>query len=82
MPFEGVIGLTVAALGCTDFGYKAFADCWSLQHVHANGGVNTFNGATKLGHYLFDACINLAAMTILPAAVEPQSLTSVLHRIE
>ena len=52
----------------------------SLRYVHANGGVNTFNGMTKLGHYLFDACINLAATTILQAVLEPQSLTPVLHR--
>ena len=71
---------SIIALGCTDFGYKAFADCCSLQYVHANGGVNTFSGATKLGHYLFDACINLAAMTILQAVGEQQSLTPVQRR--
>ena len=71
---------SITAPGCTDFGYKAFADCCSLQYVYANGGVNTFNGVTKLGHYLFDACINLAATTILQAVLEPQSATPVLRR--
>ena len=62
---------STAAPGCTDFGHKAFADCCSLQYVHANGGVNTFNGVTKLGPHLFDACINLAATKMLQAALEP-----------
>ena len=31
---------SITALGCIDFGYKAFADCCSLQSAHANGGVN------------------------------------------
>ena len=57
---------SVTAPGCTDFGYKAFAGCCSLQWVHANGGgVNNMGSATKLGHYLFVDCINLATMTIL-----------------
>ena len=71
---------SITAPGCADFGYKAFANCSSLQYVHANGGVNTFNGMTELGHYLFDACINSAATTILQAVLEPQSLTPVLRR--
>ena len=29
---------SVTAPGCIEFGYKAFADCCSLQKVHANGG--------------------------------------------
>ena len=62
---------SIAAPGCTGFGYKAFADCCSLQYVHANGGVNTFKGMTKLGPYLFDACINIATIRILPAVLEP-----------
>ena len=28
----------VTAAGCVEFGYKAFADCCSLQWVYANGG--------------------------------------------
>ena len=63
------------ALGCTDFGFEAFADCCSLQVVHANGEVNTFSGATKLDHFLFDSCI-----LMLHAVVEPQSLTPAQRR--
>ena len=37
---------SITAVGCTDFGYKAFADCCSLRQIHAKGGVNTFGGAT------------------------------------
>ena len=45
---------SITVPGCLDFGYKAFADCCSLQWVHANGGgVNHLGSATKLGHYLF-----------------------------
>ena len=29
---------SITAPGCIDFGYKAFADCCSLQWIHANGG--------------------------------------------
>ena len=58
---------SITVPGCADFGYKAFADCCSLQWIHANGGVNKISSATKTGHYLFDSCINLAAMTILNA---------------
>ena len=29
---------SVAVPGCIEFGYKAFADCCSLQWIHANGG--------------------------------------------
>ena len=57
---------SITAPGCTDFGYKAFAGCSSLQWAHANGGgVNNIGSATKLGHYLFVDCVNLATMTIL-----------------
>ena len=52
---------SITVLGCIDFGYKAFADCCSLQWIQANGGgVNQFGSATKLGHCLFRDCINLA----------------------
>ena len=44
----------VTAPGCVEFGYKAFADCCSLQWVYANGGgVNQFVSATRFGQYLF-----------------------------
>ena len=46
----------VTAPGCVEFGYKAFADCCSLQWVYANGGgVNQFGSATRFGQYLFRA---------------------------
>ena len=55
----------VTAPGCVEFGYKAFADCCSLQWVHANGGgVNEFGSATKFGHYLFRDCINIATFVL------------------
>ena len=57
---------SITVPGCTDFGYKVFADCCSLQWVYANGGgVNNIGSATKLGDHLFVDCINLANMTIL-----------------
>ena len=71
---------SITAPGCTDFGYKAFADCFSLQWVHANGGVNNISSATKIGHYLFDSCINLATMTILHAGDDSDSPTPVQRR--
>ena len=41
---------SITVPGCTEFGYKAFADCCSLQWIHANGGgVNQIGSATKLG---------------------------------
>ena len=56
---------SITVPGCIDFGYKAFADCCSLQWIHANGGgVNHFGSATKLGHYLFVDCINLATFVL------------------
>ena len=71
---------SITALGCMDFGFKAFADCCSLQFVHANGGVNIISSATKLGHYLFDSCINMATITILHAGGESESPTPVQCR--
>ena len=57
---------SITVLGCIDFGYKAFADCCSLQWIQANGGgVNQFGSATKLGHCLFRDCINLATFVLL-----------------
>ena len=56
---------SVEAQGCLDFGYKAFAECCSLQWVHASeGAANVFNSEAKLGHYLFQGCINLAEVTL------------------
>ena len=52
---------SVTAPGCREFGYKAFAECSSLQWVYAAEGVaNQFCSTTKFGHYLFRDCINLA----------------------
>ena len=56
---------SVAAPGCLDFGYKAFAECCSLQWVYASEGIaNVFNSEAKLGQYLFQGCINLAEVTL------------------
>ena len=39
---------SVLAPGCRDFGYKAFAECCSLQRVYASdGAVNVFNGEAQ-----------------------------------
>ena len=55
----------VTAPGCVDFGYKAFAECSSLQWVHASEGVaNQFCSSTKFGNYLFRDCINLATFVL------------------
>ena len=52
---------SVSAPGCREFGYKAFAECCSLQWVCASEGVaNRFSNEAKLGQYLFQGCINLA----------------------
>ena len=57
-----------------EFGYKAFAECSSLQWVCAIEGVaNQFCSSTKLGHYLFRDCINLATF-VLREAAHPQEL--------
>ena len=57
---------SITAPGCVEFGYKAFADCCSLQRIHANGGgVNQFRSATTFGQYLFRDCINLATFALL-----------------
>ena len=64
----------VTATGCVEFGYKAFAECSSLQWVYALEGVaNQFGSFSKLGHYLFRDCINLATFTLREAA-HPQEL--------
>ena len=56
---------SVLAPGCRDFGYKAFAECCSLQWVYASEGVaNMFNSEAKFGQYLFQGCINLAEFTL------------------
>ena len=55
----------VTAPGCVEFGYKAFAECSSLQWVHASeGGANQFCSSTKFGRYLFRDCINLATFVL------------------
>ena len=65
---------SVTAPGRVEFGYKAFAECSSLQWVYAIGGAaNQFCSSTKLGHYLFGDCINLATF-ILREAAHPQEL--------
>ena len=56
---------SVLAPGCRDFGYKAFAECCSLQWVYASEGIaNVFNCEAKFGQYLFQGCINLAEVTL------------------
>ena len=56
---------SVLAPGCRDFGYKAFAECCSLQRVYASdGAANVFNGEANFGQYLFQGCINLAEVTL------------------
>ena len=60
---------SVTAPGCVEFGYKAFAECSSLQWVYAAEGVaNQFCSATKFGHYLSRDCMNLAAFALREAA--------------
>ena len=57
---------SITVPGCIEFGYKAFADCCSLQWIHANGGgANQFKSASKFGHHLFRDCINLATFVLL-----------------
>ena len=52
---------SVSAPDCREFGYKAFAECCSLQWVYASDGVaNRFSSEAKLRHYLF----NLAEFTL------------------
>ena len=61
---------SVTAPGCVEFGYKAFAECSSLQWVYAAEGVaNQFCSTTKFGHYLFRDCINLADFVLREAAL-------------
>ena len=56
---------SVSAPGCGELGYKAFAECCSLQWVYASEGVaNRFSNEAKLGHCLFQGCINLAEFTL------------------
>ena len=74
---------SVSAPGCREFGYKAFAECCSLQWAYASDGVaNWFSSEAKLGHYLFQGCINLAEFTLgeLPSPRGPklQDVTSEL----
>ena len=74
---------SVTAPGCREFGYKAFAECSSLQWVYAAEGVaNQFSCATKFGHYLFRDCINLAEFTLRevlpPGRLPPQTTASEL----
>ena len=58
----------VTAPGRVEFGYKAFAECSSLQWVYATEGVaNQFCSAAKFGHYLFRDCINLAGFALWEA---------------
>ena len=68
------------APGCREFGYKAFAECCSLQWVYASEGVaNMFNSEAKFGQYLFQGCINLAEFTLSelpsPRGSAPQART-------
>ena len=72
---------SVSAPGCREFGYKAFAECCSLQWVYAAEGVaNRFSSDTKFGHYLFRGCINLAEFTLReipsPGGLPPQTAAS------
>ena len=65
--------------GCREFGYKAFAECCSLQWVYAAEGVaNQFSSTTKFGRYLFRGCINLAEFTLreIPSPSELPSQTT------
>ena len=70
----------VAAPGCREFGYKAFAECSSLQWVYAAEGVaNQFSCTTKFANYLFRDCINLAEFTlreVLPPGRQPPQTTA------
>ena len=61
--FQGCYLLgSVDAPGCVDFGYRAFAECCSLQHIGTSGGDNTFVAATKLVHtFLIRVSIFLAS---------------------
>ena len=73
---------SVTAPGRVEFGYKAFAECSSLQWVYAiEGAANQFCSSTKLGHYLFRDCINLATF-ILREAAHPQELPARMHARE
>ena len=66
---------SVTAPGCVEFGYKAFAECSSLQWVHAIEGVaKQFCSPTKFGHYLFRDCINLATFVLQEAAHQQEQL--------
>ena len=62
-----------------EFGHKAFAERSSLQWVFAiEGAANQFCSATKLGHYLFRDCINLATF-VLQEAAHPQELPARMY---
>ena len=74
--FQGCYLLgSVDAPGCVDLGYRAFAECCSLQHLSASGGDNTFVAATKLAPYLFGSCLNLSSITLTQDLLEPGQLT-------
>ena len=74
--FQGCYLLgSVDAPGCVDFGYRAFAECCSLEHISASGGDNAFVAATKLALYLFDSRLNLSSVTLIQALIEPGQLT-------
>ena len=69
--FQGCYLLdSVDAPGSADFGYRAFPECCSLQHIGASGGANTFVAATKFAPYLFDGCLNLSSTTLAQASLE------------
>ena len=55
---------SVTAPGCREFGYKAFDECCSLHWVQTTEGIANRSSCTKLGHYLFRGCINLAEFTL------------------
>ena len=69
---------SVTAPGCREFGYKAFAECCSLQWVYAAEGVaNQFSSTTKFGHYLFRGCINPSQTTASDLALGCLSSTGI-----
>ena len=54
---------SVSAPGCREFGYKAFAECCSLQWVYASDGVaNRFSSEAKLGHISFKGASTLLSL--------------------
>ena len=62
---------SVAAPGCLDFGYKAFAECCSLQWVYASEGIaNVFNSEAKLGQYLRTLWLKASRLKLAAKAIE------------